>query len=223
MEDKKKGYYNAAWNEIEKEKKKNYKKERKRMKKEWKNVQKNYEPSIYDPGYKPEYYNKPNVLKIIIELIIIITLVMTFDIDKITKIIADKTKEQDTTITTNNKTNYPDGYSWTNSNKNGRKMNKSIKEIRDIIMDIDTNTIEENEEAIKKIENINLSKEYDEFKSNMKQKIILYNNYLITGNIQYAENSNKINYIEELAKAFDKANIQYTIENDEIRYRYKLK
>lgn len=106
------------------------------------------------------------------------------------------------------------------SNQNGVDMRISIDSIRDILNNITQKNENELYADIEKIENMNLSYHYDEFKENIIQKIKYLIQYNKTKTRENVDLYNEINFIEELAKAFDKAGVTYHFTENGIEYQY---
>ncbi len=109
------------------------------------------------------------------------------------------------------------------SNQNGVDMNISLNEIEKILENITKKEDDELYKDIRTIENLNLSNHYNELKKSIIQKIKYWIKYKETKTRDDFDLYNNINYIQELAKAFDKASVEYNFTETGIEYKYYLK
>lgn len=128
------------------------------------------------------------------------------------------------------------------SNKNGKIMHNSISKIEQIMKNTNeqlknptANSVEILNDYIQQIISLDLSNEYDDFIIKICEKIqygMVYINYEIINNNNSKEiinnnNSkelindyNSISYTDELANAFEKASVKYSVEDNNIHYEY---
>lgn len=107
------------------------------------------------------------------------------------------------------------------SNRKGKAMADSINTIEDIFDNIHSLSTSELEQSISTIEYLNLSDDYNDFKKSMVQKIKYFIAYQNSGSSQYLDMFNEIDFLDELAKAFKKADVDYQLTSDnKIYYWY---
>lgn len=186
-------------------------------------VQKNWN-DFYGNNRKPS--RGKMAMRFIIFMIIMLSSALVYGLTQ-----NNKTSDNNTDT---NKTNYTKTENITKSNLQlkrntlsnikGKEMAKSINIIDDIIHNLENKTQEQLKEYIKTISKLNLSSHYDIFKDKIIEKIEYYIIATTTFDNQYLEKYNEIDYINELAKAFDNANVRYKIIEDstpkEIKYWY---
>lgn len=104
-------------------------------------------------------------------------------------------------------------------NRNGYVMSSEIKKIRLLFENLSP---DDNIDELKNIVmNSNLSSEYNEYKNALCTKLDYYKEYVKNPQNDLVEKYNRINPCDELAKAFDKANVKYTkMEDGSINYWY---
>lgn len=100
-------------------------------------------------------------------------------------------------------------------NKNGSTMSESISRLDEIMHLIATYQEDETlKEYIEKIEELDLSDEYTPLKKACIKKIEYMRKFIEDPDEKYLKKYNEIDYIEELAKAFDLANVRYKLQDD---------
>lgn len=109
------------------------------------------------------------------------------------------------------------------SNQNGVDMNISLDKIDEILNNITKKDIKELYKDIKTIENLDLSNHYNELKEALIKKIQYWIEYKETKTRESLDLFNGIDYIQELAKAFDKASVEYEFTENGMQYKYHLK
>lgn len=107
------------------------------------------------------------------------------------------------------------------SNKNGLIMYENINKLEKIICDLNPDMLNTIDDKIEQIKNLDLSAEYEEMKNSIILKLEYYKLYLETSDQNYYNKCADINYLDELQKAFDKANVKNErISNEKIRFWY---
>ena len=205
--------------------------------KNWNDFWDNYEPSRNDIAYKnmseKENHSNFGFSHIIIAFCITITIGC---IILIAAALNDKeeplqTTTKKTTKTTTNDTSYPHTYfNISADNKNGVTMKNSVNTIQDILdkirEDKETPTEKDIDNYIITVKNTDLSNEYNEYKNKAVEKLKIARSWINTEDVEkrneLIKQYNDINSIEYLAKAFDKAGVEYwLIDENHINFYYK--
>ena len=117
------------------------------------------------------------------------------------------------------------------ANKNGEIMHDSINTIEGIFDTVKENinsvTYEELKEYENTIKNANLSKEYDEYRTQALNKIAFAEQFaslkdkeIASVVTEYIDNYNAVDMNEYLSEAFDKAGVEYEYEDSKIKFKY---